>query len=696
MRSVALTACVVLGVASAYGQGTGQFQVVGSQILDPAGNPFLIKGINALGPSSWWQNVRYLANDAGLIGDTWNFNAVRLNSVILQESQDWTDKENNDLETLVNAFTSKHVVVMFEAHDRTGGYFQNYTDTNGVVHHDLDELNAWYKSLATEFKNNPYVWFNIQNEPGNSTMEPAKWKGEYQSVIHTVRDVVGAHNVIVADGSNYAQDTGGNWTSTFLTDDQSAILSWGKDLLNFDGKNYDNIAFSFHPYSEWVAGGVPKMEDYVKRVEAKGLALIAGEYGGSDYLQVAQNMMSLEAQYHLGHLGWHWQDDGTYALVPSNGGWAINDPVNPTNLTPYGQLVWNDAHTPTVLPPMGVVMPANSTFDLANGSYTIASLADAAGGASGQKVLLGSGTLTTGADNSDTSFSGSISGTGNLVKIGTGAQTLTGRSTYTGTTDVSGGTLVLAATQTIGDVNVHAGANLDIRASQRFGKLSVDAGKALVAPGHDKVIVTNGLEIANNGMMDLTDNDMVVFYAVNSPEQVIQQYVLDALHSNNAHGLISSVAFDTGLSKSARALAVFDNHDAHYTSFDGVALSTDWNQVLVKYTYLGDANADGKVDPTDYAIVDGNQGKGHSWVTGDLNFDGKVDPTDYAQIDGNQGAGYGLEGGPPLGQIAGQPQFATSAAVPEPAEGLLMLVAGAWGLGRRGQKAKRAARQQSR
>jgi hypothetical protein len=204
------------------------------------------------------------------------------------------------------------------------------------------------------------------------------------------------------------------------------------------------------------------------------------------------------------------------------------------------------------------------------------------------------------------------------------------------------------------------GTTLAMSTSQHLGSLSViaDAAVALTASGTIHVLTVNTLALSSGAQLDLTDNSLIVTYTgPTSPEQTIQQYVRDALTSHNAHGLFASQGNDPSFSKSARTLAVFDNHDAHFSSLGGEALAPDWNQVLVKYTYLGDANADGRVDPTDYAIVDGNQGKGHNWVTGDLNFDGKTDPTDYAQIDGNQGAGYGVDGsdgGPQLNVVEEQ------------------------------------------
>src|SRR5260221_12562237 len=57
--------------------------------------------------------------------------------------------------------------------------------------------------------------------------------------------------------------------------------------------------------------------------------------------------------------------------------------------------------------------------------------------------MLGAGTLTTGSDNSSTTFSGAISGTGGLTKIGAGTLVLTGTNPYSGATAVNGGRLTV-------------------------------------------------------------------------------------------------------------------------------------------------------------------------------------------------------------------------------------------------------------
>ena len=87
---------------------------------------------------------------------------------------------------------------------------------------------------------------------------------------------------------------------------------------------------------------------------------------------------------------------------------------------------------------------AGATLNLSSFNQTIGSLAGAG------NVTLGAARLTTGNDNTSTTFSGVISGTGGLTKIGGGALTLAGANTYSGGTTLAGGTLTLANNQALG------------------------------------------------------------------------------------------------------------------------------------------------------------------------------------------------------------------------------------------------------
>jgi autotransporter-associated beta strand protein len=105
-----------------------------------------------------------------------------------------------------------------------------------------------------------------------------------------------------------------------------------------------------------------------------------------------------------------------------------------------------------------VTVEAGATLDLNNGMQVIGSLEGAG------NVKLESGTLWTGGNNSDTTFSGIISGAqGELIKQGQGTFTLSNHNTYTGTTYVSDGTLRLGIDNAISAASaVLLGGTLDL------------------------------------------------------------------------------------------------------------------------------------------------------------------------------------------------------------------------------------------
>ena len=114
---------------------------------------------------------------------------------------------------------------------------------------------------------------------------------------------------------------------------------------------------------------------------------------------------------------------------------------------------------------------------IADGSHLVVSnaatmqlndISDTVRGVSGAgNVSLGSATLTLSNTATNHSFSGVVSGTGAIIKSGTGTQTFGGANTYTGATTVAGGTLAAGNGALGGTTNVavNAGATLLLSSS---------------------------------------------------------------------------------------------------------------------------------------------------------------------------------------------------------------------------------------
>lgn len=148
---------------------------------------------------------------------------------------------------------------------------------------------------------------------------------------------------------------------------------------------------------------------------------------------------------------------------PGNGTLTLSGPISGTgtlSTTSNGVVILTGTNTFTgnVFVSSGVVRVANGQaipdtaevflggfanppkiLDLNNTNETIGSLRG--GDATGGNVTLGTGTLTIGGDNSSKVYDGSISGSGSVVKIGTGTQTLNGASTFTGPITINGGSI---------------------------------------------------------------------------------------------------------------------------------------------------------------------------------------------------------------------------------------------------------------
>jgi fibronectin-binding autotransporter adhesin len=122
-----------------------------------------------------------------------------------------------------------------------------------------------------------------------------------------------------------------------------------------------------------------------------------------------------------------------------------------------------------------VTINSSGVFNLNGNNETIDALNSSSATAS---ILLGSGTLTVGANN-ETSFAyaGTSSGTGGLTKAGTGTFILSGTNNYTGSTSIKNGELLLGTTGSLASAStIHLGDTITNSPSAMFTFGSTSGG----------------------------------------------------------------------------------------------------------------------------------------------------------------------------------------------------------------------------
>jgi hypothetical protein len=178
-----------------------------------------------------------------------------------------------------------------------------------------------------------------------------------------------------------------------------------------------------------------------------------------------------------------------------------------------------------------------------------------------------------------------------------------------------------------------------------------------------RVTIPSTQSIANldtsGGVLDVADEAVVFPYSTSSPIGSWTGSTYDGvtgqiksgrnggawnggtgITSGNANANLRSV----GVAEASGALKISGTQTGTFAG-----LSVDATTVLVKFTYGGDANLDGKVDVDDYGRIDANVTTGNrGWYNGDFNYDGKINVDDYGILDFNLGS----QGAPITGALS--------------------------------------------
>lgn len=374
------------------------FKIIGNQMLDPSGAPFRPQGFNLYagnyafadwGVTNLLSGDDFTATGHGAL-NAWQTNMLRLNvdhleqfSFILQgESQERVSSGYTDLFALIDAATRKGIVclvVLMGWNSHTYSHADGAVVDNGYPHTPNAETEAhalaFIRRMAVRYKDNPYVWLQPYNERGNESGVPSAWKDFSQRAIDEVRET-GNRNPVLLCAPNFGQDrTSATWQGT------SAFLTLGPQLTG------GNIGFDLHLYSRWWFDGIQDQVDYFTAIHNAGLWVVCGEIGGVNGGESSAQADYFATQYFfksgvsdVGFLIWHG-GLSTFNVVTTPAGdlTELNDFTNPTNLTPFGNLVWEAVgNGDTGVYPPGLVLAGIRA--LTDGSHEVTLVTDQGGG----------------------------------------------------------------------------------------------------------------------------------------------------------------------------------------------------------------------------------------------------------------------------------------------------------------------------
>jgi autotransporter-associated beta strand protein len=279
------------------------------------------------------------------------------------------------------------------------------------------------------------------------------------------------------------------------------------------------------------------------------------------------------------------------------------------------------------------------------------------------------------------SGAGGIGGTGALTKSGSGTLALSTPNTYSGGTNVSGGLLEILPTSSTtsalpkGALSISGG---EVQLAANVTQGSQSSNTPVTAPTSN--VNLTSLSITGNGTLDIGNNHIIINYG-GGPDPIAS---IAAEIANAAFGSAVSVNWTgTGITSSAAAANSNSYGIGYADSADpGNPAGLTSGTIEIMYTLLGDANLDGKVNGTDFAILAThfNQAVTNGWDQGDFNYDGSVNGSDLLLLAANfnKSANQSAVAGDDLAALD---SFAAAngislTSVPEPASAGMMVMAG--------------------
>jgi hypothetical protein len=268
------------------------------------------------------------------------------------------------------------------------------------------------------------------------------------------------------------------------------------------------------------------------------------------------------------------------------------------------------------------------------------------------QVNLEGGTLSVGALNTAGSPAYSVNpsdflGNGTTTGWTGGTLTITGTNGFgVGTGGELGSSLTLSTGRTLDVVGILSnsgtltlsGGSATVGSIAGSGTTTIGSGSTLQIAPHGPASSQSALTITGTGVMNITDNMMVINYGTNNPSPVstIGGYIKTGYNGGswNGPGIVSSEV-------AAVNAAHGDSHlyAVGYADASDPAVAVDHftpGTVVIEPAIVGDANLDGVVNFTDFQLLAASFNQPNtSWDQGDFNYAGKTNFADFQLLAAN-------------------------------------------------------------
>jgi hypothetical protein len=260
-------------------------------------------------------------------------------------------------------------------------------------------------------------------------------------------------------------------------------------------------------------------------------------------------------------------------------------------------------------------------------------------------VTAGTGTIDTGTPSVSCPGGGTFSiGAGcTLIKKGTGQLGIAASQSHGAGSTMTVQTGILNFTTDAGspsarNLSVISNGITNFQANQHLNEVIAADGIINMVNNGARVLVCSSVSTGSEGgAVNLGDNDMIVDYSGASPLGLVQLMLRVGRSGGawNGLGINSSAAGANPQHNTTLGLLESTEFKGIYgaaATFDGQVIDT--TALLVKYTYYGDTDFNGKVNFDDYVRTDaGFNNHRTGWLNGDFDFNNVVNFDDYVLID---------------------------------------------------------------